>query len=116
VSAVLPPPFADLEKFVPHWAAPDTAARGAARDRAGPEGCAAFLAAGLPHVAPALDYLDDKGFAGFDAADERLMSLMLGLAHAALGAEIQGSYEVRHSVDRPAMRIFRSPADSPPAA
>ena len=99
---------------MPRWAAASTAARSAARDSASPEDCAAFLAAGLPRVGQALDYLDGKGFAGFDAADERLMALVLGLVHAALAAEVQGSDEVRHTAGRVAMRILRSPADATP--
>ncbi|MDE2404341.1 MAG: hypothetical protein KGM17_06710 [Sphingomonadales bacterium] len=113
--STLPPAFAALEPFVAHWALPTTAARAAARDSAGPDGCAAFLAAGFPRAADALDYLDGKGFTAFDAADTALMNLMLGLAHAALGAELLGPDEARHALDRPAMRIQRSPADCAPA-
>ncbi|MBU6268716.1 MAG: hypothetical protein KGN34_14310 [Sphingomonadales bacterium] len=115
MSALLPAAFAELEPFVAHWAGASTAARAQARNDAGPEGCAAFMAAGFPRAAEALDYLDAKGFAGFDAADERLMTLMLGLTHAALGAELLGPDEVKHALDRPAMRIQRSPADAAPA-
>jgi len=116
MSAMLPAAFAELEPYVAHWAGASTAARAAARDTAGPEGCAAFLAAGFPRAGEALDYLDGKGFARLDAADQRLMLLMLGLAHAALGAELLGPDEAKHALDRPAMRIQQSPADAAPAA
>jgi len=39
---------------------------------------ASFFAAGFPRAGEALNYLDAKGFAGFDEADKRLMALMLG--------------------------------------
>jgi len=116
MSGVLPPAFAKLEPFVAHWAADSTAERAAARDMADAEACAAFLTAGLPYAAKALDYLDTKGFAGFDVADERLMRLMLGLAHAGLATEILGPDEAKHALDRPAMKITRAPADAAPAA
>ena len=116
MSGMLPAAFTELEPFVAHWAADGTAARAAARDMAGPEACAAFLTAGLPYAAQALDYLDTKGFAGYDAADERLMRLMLGLAHAGLATEILGPDEAKHALDRPAMKISRAPADAAPAA
>ena len=116
MSGVLPSAFVELEPFVAYWAADSTEARAAARDRAGPEACAAFLTVGLPYAAKALDYLDAKGFARFDAADERLMKLMLGMAHAGLATEILGPDEAKHALDRPAMKISRAPADVAPAA
>jgi selenocysteine lyase/cysteine desulfurase len=116
MSASLPPAFAELEPFVGHWAAATTAGRAAARDQAGPEECARFFAAGFPRVEEALNYLDAKGFAGFDAADERLMALMLGLVHAGLAADVQGPDEPRHALTRRDMKLQVSPADLAPAA
>jgi len=116
MSGSLPAAFAELDPFVAYWAVETSAERAAARDRAGPEECARFFAAGLPRVQEALDYLDAKGFAGFDAADQRLMSLVLGLVHAGLATEGQGPDEGRHAVDRPALVLRVSPADLAPAA
>jgi len=115
MSGRLPPAFAELEPFVGYWAAATTAGRAAARDRAGPAECARFFAAGFPRVQEALDYLDAKGFAQFDAADERLMALVLGLVHAGLAADVQGPDEPRHALTRPDMKLQVSPADVAPA-
>jgi hypothetical protein len=116
MSTKLPPAFAELEPFVARWAARTSAARAAVRDEAGPEECARFFAVGFPRIEEALDYLDGKGFAGFDEADERLMTLMLGLVHAGLAADVQGPDEARHALTRSEMRLQGSPADLAPAA
>ena len=110
----LPVAFAALEPFVAQWAVAGTAGRAAARNAAGVDECQRFLDAAGALAGPALDYLDGKGFAGMDAADQRLMDLMLGLAQAAHGAEILGPDEARHAQDRVHMRIRRSPADDAP--
>jgi selenocysteine lyase/cysteine desulfurase len=116
MSGSLPPAFAELECFVGRWAAGTSAGRATARDLAGPEECARFFAAGFPRLEEALDYLDAKGFANFDAADERLMALVLGLVHAGLAADVQGPDEPRHAITRPDMKLQISPADVAPAA
>lgn len=115
MTGLLPPAFAELEPLVERWAATTTAGRAAARDLAGPEECARGFAAGFPRMAEALDYLDAKGFAAFDAADERLMALVLGLVHAGLAADVQGPDEARHALTRPDMKLQLSPADLAPA-
>ena len=116
MSTTLPQAFAELEPFVARWAAGTSAARAAVRDQAGPEECARFFTVGFPRVEEALDYLDAKGFAGFDEADQRLMTLMLGLVHAGLAADVQGPDEPRHSLTRSDMKLQVSPADLAPAA
>ena len=107
----LPPAFAALEPFVARWAVPGTAARAAVRNAAGLDEARRFLEAAQPLAGAALDHLDSRGFAGFDAADRRLMDLLLGLAHAAHAAEVLGPDEPKHAADRVYMRIQRSPAD-----
>jgi len=107
----LPAGFAALEPFVQQWAVAGTAARAQVRDAAGLAGCQALFAAAMPLAGAALDHLDGKGFAGFDAADERLMNLMLGLGHAAQTAEIHGASEPESLAARVHMIIRRSPAD-----
>ena len=108
--SLLPEGFADLEGFVADWAIEGTAARALARDRAAPEDMARFYAAASLRVGAALDYLDGVGLERFDAADSRLMALMLSLAHVTLAAEVQGVDEVRHRLVRPKMVITRSAA------
>jgi len=115
IDTSLPAAFAELEPFVARWAVTGTAARGRVRDAAGVEEAGRFLAAAGPHAGAALDYLDGRGFSAFDAADQRLMDLMLGLAHAGLAAEILGPDEAAHMLDRQGMTVVRSPADGAPA-
>lgn len=106
----LPEGFQSLEPFVHRWALEGSAARAARRGDSTPEERATFHAAASGELARALDHLDARGFAGFDAADQRLMNLMLGLGHAALAVEQQKDAEPRHAADRTHMRITRTPA------
>lgn len=107
---LLPAGFAALEPFVARWSVAGSAARAALRGETGAPERAAFHAAALPLLPAALDYLDAKGLAGLDAADERLMNLTLSLAHAALAVEQQQDAEECHARDRAHMRITRTPA------
>lgn len=110
VNSQLPEGFQSLEPFVEGWALEGSAARAARRGAASPEERAAFHAAASGELVRALDHLDARGFAGFDAADQRLMNLMLGLGHAALTVEQQKDAEPRHAADRTHLRITRTPA------
>jgi hypothetical protein len=111
MSVRLPDGFADLEPFVAAWAIAGTAARAARRSRADPKAAQAFFAAAAPRAAAALDWLDRRGFAGFDPRDTALMELMLTLAHVSLAVEVQGPDEVQHTAVRDFMRITTAPAD-----
>lgn len=107
---LLPESFAALEPFVVDWALGGSAVRAARRGSSTPEERAAFHAAAAPELPRALDYLDAKGFAAFDDADQRLMDMMLSLGHVALAVEQQKDAEPRHARDRAHMRITHTPA------
>lgn len=108
---VLPPAFAALAPFVPLWARPTTAARAARRTDSTPEERAAFFAAASPLLGAALEHLDRHSLAALPPPEQRLMDLMLALAHVALAVEMQGPDEPRHAPLRERMRITRSVAD-----
>lgn len=107
----LPAGFAALEPFVEGWALGTTAQRAARRSQSTPEERQAFFTAASPLLDAALDRLDAIGLAGFAPEDQRLMDLMLALAHIALAVEIQGPDEAASAQWRDRMRIDRSTAD-----
>jgi selenocysteine lyase/cysteine desulfurase len=76
-----------------------------------PEERETFFAAAAPLLDPALDHLDTIAFDAFSAQEQRLMDLMLSLAHVALAVEIQGPDEAKSAPWRDRMRIDRSTAD-----
>lgn len=110
--ALLPPDFAALEPFVARWAVAGSAERAGLRGAASPEEREAFFGAAGPLLEPALDYLDSRPLAELDAAEERLMTMMLSFAHVAQAVEIQGPDESGGARWRARMRITRTPADS----
>ena len=107
----LPAGFASLEPFADHWAIAGTAARAARRSASRAEEREAFFAAAAPLLDAALDYLDMRSLGTFTPAEQRLMDLMLMLAHVALAVEIQGPDEAASAPWRERMRIDRSAAD-----
>jgi len=115
-SALLPERFAALEPFVDRWALDTTAERAGRRTASTPEERETFFAAASPLFDAALDHLDTIPLDAFTPADQRLMNLMLALAHAALAVEIQGPDEVKSAPWRDRMRIHRSSADKGPCA
>jgi hypothetical protein len=110
--ALLPPDFAALEPFVARWVVAGSADRAALRGAAPSEEREAFFGAAGPLLEPALDYLDSRPLAGLDAAEERLMTMMLSFAHVAQAVEIQGPDEDGGARWRERMLITRAPADS----
>lgn len=111
----LPDGFAALEPFVQQWAVEGAANRALLRGRSSDAERSAFFAAAQPLLGTALDRLDTTSLAGFDAAEQRLMNLMLSLAHVSLAVEIQAGEEARHARMRERMVITRAPADEPAA-
>lgn len=107
----LPADFAVLEPFVERWALPTTAERAARRTASTPEERESFFAAAAPLLEGALDHLDGRPLDAFSAGEQRLMGLMLSLAHVALAMEIQGPDETKSAPWRDRMRIVRSTAD-----
>ncbi|MBC2667522.1 hypothetical protein ACFOON_02605 [Novosphingobium piscinae] len=112
----LPPGFAALEPFVAGWALPTTAARAARRGEATSDEREQFFAAASPLVASALAHLDARPLHALDPAEQRLLNLLLALAHVGLAVEMQGPAEARHALGRARMQITRAVADAEPGA
>lgn len=110
-TATLPAGFAALEPFVARWALGTTAERAALRSASTPEERDAFFTAASPLLDTALGHLDARPLGEFSPDDQRLMDLMLSLAHVALAVEIQGPDEAKSAPWRDRMRIHRSTAD-----
>ncbi len=109
--ATLPEGFADLEPFVETWVIEGSANRAAKRSSSTPEEREAFFAAASPLMEKALDYLDERPLNELSPSEERLMNLMMSLAHIAPAVEIQGPDEVKSAPWRDRMQITRSSAD-----
>lgn len=109
--SLLPPEFEDLESFVAAWALPTTAQRAAARDASSEADRASFYDAAKDRLAAAIAYLDARPLDGLCEEDERLMNLVLALAHVALAVEVQGPEEASHREPRRKMRVTRASAD-----
>lgn len=107
----LPAGFEALEPFVSRWAIEGAHNRLLARLASEEAERVAFFNAAREALGPALDYLDTKPLAGFSHQDERLMLLLLSMAHISLAVEIQGDDEPKHAESARHMRITRAPAD-----
>lgn len=107
---ILPEGFARLEPFVHRWALSGSAARAERRGASSREEREAFYEEGRALLGDALDHLDARGLHALDAADEKLMNLLLSLAHVSLAVELQKDSEAGHAELRQFMRITRSPA------
>lgn len=103
--SALPSGFAALEPFVGVWNAPDLAARAGLRDDSSEAGRLAFHAAMRPLVMPALERLDGKPLDALDAAERRLLELLLAYPHVAMAVEVQSDAEAKHAASRRHMRI-----------
>jgi hypothetical protein len=108
----LPPGFESLEPFAAAWAVSGSANRARRRGECTAEERTAFYNAAKDLAAPALAYLDRKPLDRFSAAEQRLMDMMLSLAHITLAIEVHGVDEPKHTEDRAYMRILHSPADA----
>lgn len=108
---LLPKGFEALEPFAAQWAIAGTAARAAQRSASSAKEREAFFAAASPLLDTALGHLDARPLGAFTPPEQRLMDLMLALAHVALAVEIQGPDEAGSARWRDRMRIDRSTAD-----
>ncbi len=111
VATTLPGGFEDLEPFVERWAVSGTANRARLRRQSAPEERAAFFETARELVDPALTLLDQKPLEQLDEREQRLMNLVLSLAHISLAVELQGPDESEHARFAEHMRITRSVAD-----
>ncbi|MDB5725125.1 MAG: hypothetical protein JWQ16_1879 [Novosphingobium sp.] len=108
---LLPEGFVALEPFVERWALASTAERAARRSASTCEERQLFFATAGPMVDAALAHLDTCPLNELTGPGQRLMNLMLGLAHVALAVEIQGPDEIKSAPWRDRMHISRSTAD-----
>jgi hypothetical protein len=111
MNTVLPTGFGVLGPFVIQWAIDGTAARAALRGESSADERSDFYAALLPLAAQALDYLDARPWGQYDAAENRLMAMLLSFAHVSIAVEIQKEDEAKHKVARSFMPITHAPAD-----
>jgi hypothetical protein len=107
----LPAGFETLEPFVERWAITGAAARARLRLESEAAERVAFFEAAKDLLAPALARLDQTPIDRFDAAEKRLMNLVLSFAHVALAVEVQGDDEARHARDARFLTITRAPSD-----
>jgi len=110
-ASLLPSGFEALEPFVAGWAIAGTANRAHRRSDSNEADRLAFYDAARALAPAALELLDRKSLAVFDEREERLMNLMLSLAHVALAVESQGPDEARHTQSRQHMKITQTTAD-----
>jgi hypothetical protein len=113
--SLLPSGYEALEPFVQDWAIEGAANRARRRSESTVAERAAFFAAAKDFAAPALKQLDEKPLAELEPREERLLNLMLTLAHVAMAVEIQGEVEPEHAKMREHMRFTRTHSDLEPA-
>lgn len=111
----LPEGFAALEPFVERWAISGAAQRMQRRLDSEPQEREALFAKGAPLVPAALELLDSKSLAALNDAEQRLMNLVLSLAHVAQAVEIQGDDEAFHARGARHVTITRASSDDNPA-
>lgn len=110
MTALLPTGFEALAPFADRWAISGSIARAARRGDADPADRAAFFAVAAPLLDAALAHLDNRPIDILPPAEQRLMDMMLTLAHVSLTEEILGDQEPAHARQRQLMRITQTPA------
>ena len=111
--SLLPPGFESLEPFAADWAVAGAANRAERRHEGSAADRAAFYEAAKARLAEALAYLDNKPLKHLDEKEQRLMNLMLSLAHISIAVEVHGPDEPKHAEFRRYLRITRASADAP---
>lgn len=113
--SLLPAGFEALEPFVSTWAIKGAHNRLQQRLASSEKQRTEFFTAGSPLVPNALALLDQKPIQQFDAAEDRLMDLVLSLAHVSLAVEIQRDDEPKHAEAARHMAIVRASSDDIPS-
>lgn len=111
-ASLLPEGFEALEPFVEAWAINGTANRAARRITSDCVEKKQFYNAGKELLAPGLAFLDRKPLDQFNDKENRLMNLLLSLAHISLAVEIQEEDEIKHAQYASRMRFTRTIADT----
>lgn len=115
-SSLLPPGFETLEPFADAWAVAGSSNRAQRRQDSTEAERVAFYSAAKDKLADALAYLDKKPLSQFDEKEQRLMNLILCLAHISLATEVQRDQESSHAQVRRYLAITTTPADGPSAS
>ena len=110
---LLPEGFEALEPFLEAWAIDGANNRHLARLDSAENDRVAFFNAGSELVPAALELLDRKPLDRFDEKEERLMKLVLSMAHVAPAVEVQKDAESIHAKYARHITITRAPADDP---
>ena len=113
-SELLPDGFGALEPFAATWAIEGAANRMQRRLDSEPAEREAFFNAGRDMVPAALELLDRKPIGEFDEKEQRLMNLVLSLAHIAQAVEIQKDDEPGHAHYARFITITRASSDCNP--
>lgn len=111
----LPAGFEALEPFVENWAVKGAHNRLQARLNSTEQERVDFFQAGQMLVPTALELLDQKPLAQFNTEEDRLMDLVLSLAHVSLAVEIQRDDEPKHAQAARHMTIVRACSDDRPS-
>ncbi len=109
--SLLPEQFTALSPFVERWAVNGSAARANLRGSSSATEREAYYNAMMPLAAQALDYLDSRNWGQYEAAEDRLMAMLLSFAHVSIAVEIQKEDEANHAIARAFMPITHAPAD-----
>lgn len=107
----LPAGFESLEPFVARWAATTTAERARRRSDSTAEERQSFFDAAAPQLEAAMAYLDSKPLPELEAADKRLLNLMMAFSHVQMAVEVHRETEPRHAAWREVMVITHSTTD-----
>lgn len=114
MSTLLPSGYEALEPFVERWAIEGSANRLQARLDSEESERVAFFTAAVDLVPAALELLDQKPFAQYDDRENRLMNLVLSVAHVSLAVELHRDQEPKHAAMARYISLTRASADDNP--
>ena len=109
--SLLPPGFAALEPFVDQWSIAGADNRRLARIASTQDERAAFHAAAGPLLQEMIEFLDARPLRAMDAAETRLMSLLLAFAHVSIAVERQRENEPAQAARLSKFTVTRAMAD-----
>ena len=109
-AGLLPPQFAELEGFVEYWVRDTNDERWQQRSRAPMVEIEAFYKAALACAEEAAGYLESFPLHDMPPDAERLLKLLLGLAHAAIAVEMHGQPRARHATFPQRVHVVNGPA------
>jgi hypothetical protein len=111
---LLPEGFERLEPFAEAWAVAGSEARKRRRIASTEPERLEFYNVMVEEVHGALEYLDQYPLDALDTEQQRLMNMVLTLAHIALAVEKQGASEATHALSHAHFTITRATEDPRP--